>query len=246
MCYQNTTIRIQESKLIEELFTRIGPVQSIRLLYDRHDRSEGIAYINYFDIRHAREAIRQFDGANAHDQPIRLTMVPSAPRGPPRSPLDTAPPPSRSLFDRISGPDTRNRRRARSASPTRHSDVTRPAPQGIDRYVPGQRGGRSPIRRRGTPRDIPRDGGRRPGARREPRPRKDDDGHAMVQGRPRKTQEELDAEMADYWGGNGEDAVTENKNFAAPVNGGIGSTNGPAEVTDAIAPIGDDDIDMIE
>ena len=79
-------------------------------------------------------------------------------------------------------------------------------PDHVDRYTPGGRGSRSPVRRRGTPRE----GGRRPGQRREeggrgPRgPKKDDEGRPIVQGRPRKTAEELDAEMADYFGGSGE------------------------------------------
>lgn len=217
-------------------------MQSVRLLYDRQDRSEGIAYVTYFDTRDARTAIREYDGANAHGQPIRLTMMPSAPSASrARNSFDTTEPPRRSLFDRISGPDVR-RRRARSASPIRHSDVTRPAPEGIDRYVPGQRGRRSPVRRRGTPRE----GGRRPGARREPRPKKDDEGHAMVQGRPRKTQEELDAEMADYWGGgNGEQTILQSQDRAAPIIEDDDATNGAAEVM-GTTTAADDDIDMIE
>ena len=51
----------------------------------------------------------------------------------------------------------------------------------------------------------------------------------MVNGRPRKTQEELDAEMEDYWGA----AATEQPNAAAPA----------VAVPTAAAPA-DDDIDM--
>lgn len=50
----------------------------------------------------------------------------------------------------------------------------------------------------------------------------------MVNGRPRKTQEELDKEMEDYWGGKQEEAA----------NGGAASEAAPAGVED-------DDIDMI-
>ena len=212
-------------------------MQSVRLLYDRHDRSEGIAYVTYFETQDAREAIREFDGANAHGQPIRLTMVPFVP-----SAGRTAELPRRSLFDRISTPDVR-RRRARSASPIRHSDVSRAAPEGIDRYVPGQRGRRSPPRRRG----MPRESGRRPGIRREPRPRKDDDGHAFIQGRPRKTQEELDAEMADYWGeGNNEATVVHNQDSVAPIVEDDDTTNGAQGPIDTTNFAIDEDIDMIE
>lgn len=52
-------------------------------------------------------------------------------------------------------------------------------------------------------------------------------GPRMVNGRPRKTQEELDKEMEDYWGGKQEEA-----------NGGAASEAAPAVVED-------DDVDMI-
>jgi THO complex subunit 4 len=52
-----------------------------------------------------------------------------------------------------------------------------------------------------------------------------------VGGRPRKTAEELDAEMDDYWGGAPTDAPTTNNGGGQP----------PAAAT-----AGGDDIDMIE
>jgi THO complex subunit 4 len=55
-----------------------------------------------------------------------------------------------------------------------------------------------------------------------------------VNGRPRKTQEELDAEMDDYWG---------NAGVAASINGAAPAA--PASAVQAAAA-GDDDIDMIE
>lgn len=61
----------------------------------------------------------------------------------------------------------------------------------------------------------------------------------MVGGRPRKTQEELDQEMEDYWGGNnaGAENVEAQPQEAAQ----------PAEAPAATAPApADDDIDMIE
>ncbi|EHL02625.1 putative mRNA export protein mlo3 [Glarea lozoyensis 74030] len=99
-------------------------------------------------------------------------------------------------------------------------DVSGPPPSNVDRYVPG-RGSRSR-----SPR--PRRDGRRAGARRE---RGDRRGGARggservaKDGRPKKTQEELDAEMDDYWG--------------AKDNG--------AETSAAPAASAQDDIDMIE
>ncbi|KAI0010986.1 RNA-binding domain-containing protein [Xylariaceae sp. FL0662B] len=195
------------------LFSKIGRVNKVELLYDRAGRSDGTAFVTYENRADALDAIREYDGANAKGQPIRLTTVSSAPR---RNPFDTAHMPGRPLADRITRP--------RSLSPNRYSGNDR----GIDRYVPSGGGGgnrsRSPLPRRR--------GGRRPGARREggdgggggapsgrePRGR---------DGRTKKTQEELDAEMEDYFNP-------------------TGSTDAaPAETTGANAPAGDD-VDMIE
>lgn len=57
----------------------------------------------------------------------------------------------------------------------------------------------------------------------------------MVNGRPRKTQEELDREMEDYW----ESKAAEN----ATVNGGANGEK--KEDVAAPAVVEDDDIDMI-
>ncbi|KAI1081840.1 RNA-binding domain-containing protein [Whalleya microplaca] len=198
---------------LQGLFSKIGRVIKIELLYDRAGRSDGTAFVTYESRADAAEAIREYDGANAKGQPIRLTTVSSAPR---RNPFETAHMPGRSLADRITRP--------RSASPGRYSGNDR----GVDRYVPG--GGRSRSR---SP--LPRRrGGRRPGTRREggggrgggdgtpggrePRGR---------DGRTKKTQEELDAEMDDYF------------------NPGGNSEALPAEAPGTIAPAVDD-VDMIE
>ncbi|SMQ49306.1 unnamed protein product [Zymoseptoria tritici ST99CH_3D1] len=222
---------------LRELFERIGPVASVRLLYDRADRSQGTAFVIYEDPRDASDAVQQFDGQNANGQAIRMTLLPAgpAPSAPRGSLFDRIEKPPRSLFDRIdNGPDPRDdsrRRRQRSDSPRRGGGGR--VASDVDRYVPGgARGGeRSPIRRRGTPRE----GGRRPGARREEsgtggrggrggrRPRTDEQGHELVGGRPRKTAEELDAEMADYWGSKGgDDAPAGNGEATAASNGANG------------------------
>lgn len=166
---------------------------SLSLKYDRAGRSEGVAFVTYESSYDAKKAIREFDGANAKGQPIRLIQMPSGPSAGRRG--GGAPPPSRSLFDRVTLP----KGRARSASPIRHSDVSGPPPENVDRYVPGRGSrSRSPRPRRGEGR---RDG-RRPGARRERGERTGARGGDRMSkdGRPRKTQEELDAEMEDYWG----------------------------------------------
>jgi THO complex subunit 4 len=169
-----------------------------------------------------------------------MVPLPSAAKS--RNPFDTAERPSRSLFDRIESPADVGR--SRSDSPRRNarrSDVRKPAPEGIDRYIPGEGGGdsrrRSPMPRRG-------DGGRRGGdrgdrgARRpgERRAAKDSEGHPTVQGRPRKTQEELDAEMEDYFG---------SKDDANKQNGAKADTQEGAGTATAAAT-NDDDIDMVQ
>ncbi|GAM88479.1 hypothetical protein ANO11243_065120 [Dothideomycetidae sp. 11243] len=219
------------------LFARIGPLSSVQLLYDRHDRPTGTAFVTYFSLDDARDAVREFDGANACGQPIRVTMVPASSAG--GRGADARDKPARSLFDRIEPADQGRRRHARSVSPAGRKD--------IDRYVPpggATRRERSPIRRRGTPKD----GGRRPGERAPQRggargggargggggggPRRtDNDGRPLVGGRPRKTAEELDAEMNDYWGS------MQEADKGAATNG-----NGAAEVKN---DVGDVDIDLM-
>lgn len=199
----------------------------------------------------AEEAVKQFDGANANGksprismcylraepyagQPIRLSLLPS---GPARNPFDTAVMPGRPLAERISSP----RDRARSLSPHRHINDEDASLKGIDRYVPGHGSrSRSPMPRR------PR-GGRRPGARRDDRDNRDNrdnrggrdnrdaardqEGGRGGRGNPRskKTQEELDAEMEDYFGG------------SAPAPETVTAAAAPAQTTTHV-----DDIDMIE
>lgn len=152
-----------------------------------------------------------------------------------------------SLFDRIdlnprAGPD--RRRTTRSESPDRlprRSDVSGPPPENIDRYVPGERRRRSrsplPARRGGRAPGVPRGrGGRGRGDR----------GDSRREGgpRPRKTADQLDAEMDDYWGsgaaGNTESTAA---TATASVNGGEAAA---AETPIAGAVMADDDVDMIE
>ena len=197
--------------------------------------------MTYGSVSAASRAIREFDGANAAGQPIRLTLLPTAPasdmirgRGAmsSRNPFDTAIKPSRSLFERVEEPNGRRhggRSRSRSPGVPRRSDVSKPPPEGVDRYVPGDRdGGR---RRRSRTRSPPRR--RRSPVRRRGR---DEEGHKLVGGRPRKTQEELDREMEDYWGAKAE------TNGTFPVDGQTEATETTAAL---VIPVEDEDIDMI-
>ncbi|KAI1826417.1 RNA-binding domain-containing protein [Xylaria intraflava] len=190
---------------LEELFNRIGPVKKLELIYDRAGRSEGVSYVTYESRDNALDAIREFNGANAKGQPIHLTLISSAPR---RNPFDTAQMPSRPLAERITRPQ----------SPSTDD-------MAADNYA--AKGGL----RSGSPR--PRRRGRRAGARRGENP-SDKPGRALGRdGRPRKTQEELDAEMADYFDGGAESVAA-----AAAVKNGTDESQAAAQATE--------DVDMIE
>ncbi|KAF2967199.1 hypothetical protein GQX73_g6380 [Xylaria multiplex] len=203
---ENLHYDLSESDL-DGLFSKIGPVSKLELLYDRAGRSEGVAFVTYESRDDALDAIREFNGANAKGQPIRMSIMSSAPR---RNPFDTASMPSRPLAERITRP--------RSMSPDDRV---------IDRYVPD--GGR----RSHSPR--PRRRGRRAGTRR------DNGGEntgrpAGRDGRPKKTQEELDAEMEDYFektSGNASGAAA-----TTTTTTGVDDGQTKAQATD--------DIDMIE
>ncbi|KAK5112748.1 hypothetical protein LTR62_003846 [Meristemomyces frigidus] len=264
------------------LFARKGRILSLKLLYDRADRSTGTAWVIYSDARDARDAVEDYDGQNAQGQPIRVSIVPTGPadRGPPRgapngpsgvgarggveerSLFDRMQPRERSMFERIEGGAAvedrdfngrRNgdRRRERSDSP-RKPRAERV--ENIDRYIPG-RGSRSPIRRRGTPRDGGREFGRRPGARREEGGRggrrggRAGDGEPAARGgpRPRKTAQELDAEMEDYFGKDKGDEESDEGGAAQQANGdsnGAFTSNGATTAPAATAGEAED-TDMI-
>ena len=91
--------------------------------------------------------------------------------------------------------------------------------------------------------------GRRGGGERD---RESRGGERLVNGRPRKTQEELDQEMEDYWGSQKKDEGANGaiQNGAVP-NGNANGFGGavfaaPAPVQEAVAVADDGDIDMIE
>lgn len=201
--------RVGEAHIGQDLFNKVGPVTTFNLCYDRAGRSEGLAFVSYQHHDDALAAIREFDGANANGQRISLSLLPdNTRRG--RNPFDTAVMPGRPLSERVTVPDDRSR----SNSPRRMEEEA--ARKGIDRYVPngGDVRSRSP---------MPQRRGRRPG-RRDPNRGQDDRG--ATRGRPKKTQEELDAEMADYF------------------NEGHGTPQAPGGDLQAAEPA--DDMDMIE
>ena len=127
--------------------------------------------------------------------------------------------------------------RSRSPGAPRRTDTSKPPPEGVDRYIPTAGGSRRRRSRTRSPRRRSLIGrvrspirGRSGRGRGEERER----GSRIVNGRPRKTQEELDQEMEDYWGTKAEEN---------------GAANGDAEVEnkeEVVAPAAvEDDIDMI-
>ena len=166
-----------------------------------------------------------------------MISIPSGPANrPARNAFDYVTPAPRSLADRI----TERSGRTRSMSPIRHSDVSGPIPANVDRYVPGQHTrSRSPMprRREGRPPGGRRERGERGergdrrgrGGRGEGRGGGRGGDRVARDGRPKKTQEELDAEMEDYWG-----AKESGTDSAAPA------------ATTAATTAGEDDIAMIE
>ncbi|POS86013.1 hypothetical protein EPUL_002101 [Erysiphe pulchra] len=167
---------------LDDLFNRIGPVKELSLTYDRAGRSEGIAYVTYEQSHYARRAIQEYDGANAKGQPIRLISIPLYPPARRRNP---PPPRPRSIFDRVTMPA----RKSRSFSSFGRNEINIHSQGNVDRYVPGrQTRSRSPQRFRREGRRIGEKSSNGRGAERLAR-----------DGRPKKTQEELDAEMDDYW-----------------------------------------------
>ncbi|KAL8716333.1 MAG: hypothetical protein Q9220_000238 [cf. Caloplaca sp. 1 TL-2023] len=245
-----------EAENQQDLFTRIGPITSLSLRFDRAGRSSGTAFVAYEHISDARLAIREFDGANAHGQPIRLTLLPGAPAADSRgrvsaavgrNPFDTAERPTKSLFDRIDDPrfgsgsrGRGGRSRSRSPGKPRRSDVSKPAPEGVDRYVPPPRANGSRARSRSPP--TRRDGGRGRGRERRGGGGGGGDGGRRDTGgaRPRKTQEELDKEMEDYWG------PTAGQHGSGGAAVGVGVQNGVSGVTTAPSAVvvDDEDVDM--
>ncbi|CAK7266951.1 hypothetical protein SEPCBS57363_002353 [Sporothrix epigloea] len=223
------------------LFSRIGPVTSVELVYDRAGRSDGIAYVTYEDHEDARAAVREFDGANAKGQPIRLSIVAASGRqkGGKAGVVIGG---GRPLADRISQPKHSGDDDGEQDDNSRTS-LSAAVRQGIDRYVPGgTTSGRLSRSRSPGPRRREGGGGRRPGERRGGRGSQNGggrDGQSNSDGgnrRPRKTQEELDAEMADYFVENSNGAVTQ----------AVTAADAASAVPLAAAPANDDgDEDMI-
>jgi THO complex subunit 4 len=196
----------------------------------------------YPEARHARAAIAEFDGANANGQPISLALVPQAGarslfqrvdaaerrrRTAPTTDTEEDEDGGQHRRNRVRGPPPDNIDRYVPGMDDTDGDGP-PARGGRGRRGPSGGGGRGGMRANGAGaerrRNSPRrenDGGRRPGQRRGGAggrgEERDADGHPVVHGRPRKTAEELDAEMADYWGGAaGGVAASVEGNGAAP------------------------------
>lgn len=195
---------------LKTVFSEPGGLRTARILWER-DRSTGNAYAIYETYEQAQQAVKQFNTQLAKGQQIYVKYD------------EGYNAPKRPLESRISYP-------GRTPSPVRNrSSTSRPAPANIDRYVPGN-----------TPSRV--DSGRdrpRPPYRRSDRGDRDSRGGRGDRGergdrrggrapRPKKTKEELDAEIDAYFG-------KTNENGAA-----TGASEGGAPAPQA----NDDDVDM--
>lgn len=217
---------------LQRLVEDLGPTTGVKIHYDDTNRSTGKAEVTFTYEEDARQAVREFDGANAKGQPIRVRILPSNVRGRGGNPLDRAVPPVRSLLDRVeggrSGSRSQNQDRDRSRSPgAKRAELRANAREDIDRYVPDDRDGsrarrRSP--RRGGDRGDRGGDGRKRGNGGRADSRRDDGGQRSTNGRPRMTQEELDRDMDNYFNKPAGDSAEQTATVANP----------------------DDDIDMAE
>ncbi|EPS37896.1 hypothetical protein H072_8517 [Dactylellina haptotyla CBS 200.50] len=213
---------------IRDVFSRVGDIRRVDIVYDKAGRSEGIAHVIYSSPDEAMLAVDQFDGANAKGQPIRVKIASFQQGGGRRGGGGGPPNEGRSLFERVSGGpqgpevDESGRplpRRDNQAVQSRNVQEMRQNARelGIDRYIPGERNGsrdrRGPPRRGGMGGERERhrgDRGGRGGRGGGGRGGRNNEGEEKTGGtnRPRKTAEELDAEMNDYWGAAGDSTVT--------------------------------------
>ncbi|KAL2262813.1 hypothetical protein VTK26DRAFT_9395 [Humicola hyalothermophila] len=236
---------------LEGLFNQIGPVIRVEIKYDRAGRSEGVAFVTYESHRDALQAIKEYDGANAAGQPIRLTLIPAGPAR--RNPFDTAVAPGRPLAERITLPPGRSR----SLSPGRGYDDEEGSGGGTggrgggrrhgggggggDRYRPGGGSGRGSRSRSPMPARRRDGGGRRSGARRDGGGGRRGERGGGGGARPKKTQEELDAEMEDYFAGGGGAQQADGGAGPAPEAAGVNGAGGPAAQQAQV-----EDVEMIE
>ncbi|KAK6359918.1 hypothetical protein TWF696_001045 [Orbilia brochopaga] len=200
---------------LKDVFSRVGDIRRVDIVYDKAGRSEGIAHVLYSNPDEAMLAVDQFDGANAKGQPIRVKIAPLQGGGR-RGGGPPAANEGRSLFERVAGTpqdvetDESGRRSPRRL-PRNVAEMRQNAKElGIDRYIPGERNGpRDQRPRRGG------HGGAGGGERERHRGGRGGGGHGRGDrsgsgmNRQRKTAEELDAEMNDYWTANGGESTVQ-------------------------------------
>ncbi|KAK6351844.1 hypothetical protein TWF718_004989 [Orbilia javanica] len=229
---------------LRDVFSRVGDIRRIDIIYDKAGRSEGIANIIYATSDEAMLAVDQFDGANAKGQPIRVKLASQHERGPGgpggRRGGGHGGGDGRSLFERVSGTQDadvdensgRPSQQRRGGPPRNVQEMRQNAKElGIDRYIPGERNGsrdrRQPPRRGGMggERERRRDGGGRGGRGGGDRGGERGDRAGGIN-RPKKTAEELDAEMNDYWGATAGDSTVQSA-FGPGGNGEIAPQQQP-------------------
>lgn len=165
-------------------------INDANIVYDRFDRSTGLAFVSFITRDGAERAVREANGALAHGKTMCVSIVQPGASAPTTDRFNPRNQPRRSLLDRITRDEPAGRLHSRSSEPILggRADRNDGSQRNVDSYRPGREDDRSPVR--------PRRGG---GARRSRRGA-DRRGGMGRDGRPRKTKEELDQEMTDYFG----------------------------------------------
>lgn len=61
---------------LTELFGAVGEVKSLKLFYDQHGRSEGVALVEYMSSKDALKAIDEYDNRELDNQVLSVVSVP--------------------------------------------------------------------------------------------------------------------------------------------------------------------------
>jgi len=178
---------VNEQQIKDYFSTTVGTVKKVLLNYNKSGRSVGVATIIFSQATSAAEAAKAYDGVKVDGRPMRIEVILGAKFAP-------APPPVKTLSDRISG--AKNTPKNAGGKPKNAAAAPKPAAAAAGNGA--ARGGAGRGRGRGR-------GGRGGGAR------------------PKKTAQELDAEMQDYFEPANGAAAAPATNGAAPAaatNGG--------------------------
>lgn len=123
---------------LQELFSRVGPVKSVRIHYDRAGRSNGTANVTFFSRRDAMVAADRFHHVPLDGYPMQIDLLAS----PSRSSADHPPPPR---HDDWRGTTRGVRKHVDAPHPLRSQHYGRRRPEASSRGPPRSSRGRPPV-----------------------------------------------------------------------------------------------------